>query len=144
MRTSMPGCLRWNPSISDIRAKVTPNTKAIVVINPNNPTGAIYSTEVLLDIIQVARENGLVVMVDEIYDKVLYDGHKHVSMASLANDVFFITMGGLSKNYRACGYRAGWMILSGAKEAAKNYIEGLVLLASMRPEQSPRRCDCAD
>ena len=122
----------WNPSISDIRAKVTPNTKAIVVINPNNPTGAIYSTEVLLDIIQVARENGLVVMVDEIYDKVLYDGHKHVSMASLANDVFFITMGGLSKNYRACGYRAGWMILSGAKEAAKNYIEGLVLLASMR------------
>ncbi len=122
----------WNPSISDIRAKVTPNTKAIVVINPNNPTGAIYSTEVLLDIIQVAREYGLVVMVDEIYDKVLYDGHKHVSMASLANDVFFITMGGLSKNYRACGYRAGWMILSGAKEAAKNYIEGLVLLASMR------------
>lgn len=122
----------WNPSISDIRAKVTPNTKAIVVINPNNPTGAIYSTEVLLDIIQVAREHGLVVMVDEIYDKVLYDGHKHVSMASLANDVFFITMGGLSKNYRACGYRAGWMILSGAKEAAKNYIEGLVLLASMR------------
>ena len=122
----------WNPSISDIRAKVTPNTKAIVVINPNNPTGAIYSTEVLLDIIQVARENGLVVMVDEIYDKVLYDGNKHVSMASLADDVFFITMNGLSKNYRACGYRAGWMIMSGAKESAKDYIEGLVLLASMR------------
>ena len=108
------------------------HTKAIVVINPNNPTGAIYSTEVLLDIIQVAREHDLVVMVDEIYDKVLYDGNQHVSMASLANDVFFITMNGLSKNYRACGYRAGWMILSGAKEAAKDYIEGLVLLASMR------------
>ena len=122
----------WNPSISDIRAKVTPNTKAIVVINPNNPTGAIYSTEVLLDIIQVAREHDLVIMVDEIYDKVLYDGNQHISMASLADDVFFITMNGLSKNYRACGYRAGWMILSGAKEAAKNYIEGLVLLASMR------------
>ena len=122
----------WNPSISDIRAKVTPNTKAIVVINPNNPTGAIYSTEVLLDIIQVAREHDLVIMVDEIYDKVLYDANQHISMASLADDVFFITMNGLSKNYRACGYRAGWMILSGAKEAAKNYIEGLVLLASMR------------
>ena len=122
----------WNPSIEDIRAKVNEHTKAIVVINPNNPTGAIYSTEVLLDIIQVAREHDLVVMVDEIYDKVLYDGNQHVSMASLANDVFFITMNGLSKNYRACGYRAGWMILSGAKEAAKDYIEGLVLLASMR------------
>ena len=122
----------WNPSIDDIRAKITPNTKAIVVINPNNPTGAIYSTDILLQIIQVAREHNLVVMSDEIYDKVLYDGHKHVSIASLAEDVFFITMGGLSKNYRACGYRAGWMIMSGAKEMAQDYIDGLVLLASMR------------
>lgn len=122
----------WNPSLADIRAKVTPHTKAIVVINPNNPTGAIYSTATLLGIIDIAREHGLVVMVDEIYDKVLYDGNQHTSMASLADDVLFITMNGLSKNYRACGYRAGWMILSGAKEAARDYIEGLVLLASMR------------
>ena len=122
----------WNPSIADIRAKITDKTKAIVVINPNNPTGALYSNEILLDIIQIAREFGLVIMADEIYDKVLYDGNKHTSIASLADDVFFITMNGLSKNYRACGYRAGWMILSGAKEAAADYIEGLVLLASMR------------
>ena len=122
----------WNPSISDIRAKITPNTKAIVVINPNNPTGALYSDEILLQIVEVAREFGLVVMADEIYDRVLYDGNEHTSIASLADDVFFISMNGLSKNYRACGYRAGWMVLSGAKETAQDYIEGLVMLASMR------------
>ncbi|TDR32215.1 pyridoxal phosphate-dependent aminotransferase [Hydromonas duriensis] len=122
----------WAPSIEDIRAKVTPKTKAIVVINPNNPTGALYSNETLLQIIEVAREFGLVVMADEIYDRVVYDGHEHTAIASLADDVFFISMNGLSKNYRACGYRAGWMVLSGAKEAAQDYIEGLVMLASMR------------
>lgn len=122
----------WNPSIADIRAKITPKTKAIVVINPNNPTGALYSDEILLQIVEVAREFGLVVMADEIYDRVLYDGHTHTAIASLADDVFFISMNGLSKNYRACGYRAGWMVLSGAKEAAADYIEGLVMLASMR------------
>ena len=122
----------WNPSIDDIKAKITPKTKAIVVINPNNPTGAIYSDEILQQIVDVAREHNLVVMADEIYDRVLYDGHTHTSIASLADDVFFVTMNGLSKNYRACGYRAGWMVLSGAKEAAKDYIEGLVMLASMR------------
>jgi alanine-synthesizing transaminase len=122
----------WNPSIDDIKAKITPKTKAIVVINPNNPTGAIYSDEILQQIVDVAREHNLVVMADEIYDRVLYDGHIHTSIASLADDVFFVTMNGLSKNYRACGYRAGWMVLSGAKEAARDYIEGLVMLASMR------------
>lgn len=122
----------WNPSIDDIKAKITPKTKAIVVINPNNPTGTIYSDEILQQIVDVAREHNLVVMADEIYDRVLYDGHTHTSIASLADDVFFVTMNGLSKNYRACGYRAGWMVLSGAKEAARDYIEGLVMLASMR------------
>lgn len=122
----------WNPSISDIRAKVTSKTKAIVVINPNNPTGALYSDEILLQIIQVAREFGLVILADEIYDRVLYDGHRHTAIASLADDVFFVSMNGLSKNYRACGYRAGWMVLSGAKDSARDYIEGLVMLASMR------------
>ncbi len=103
-----------------------------MVINPNNPTGALYSDEILLQIVEVAREFGLVVMADEIYDRVLYDGNEHTSIASLADDVFFISMNGLSKNYRACGYRAGWMVLSGAKEGAQDYIEGLVMLASMR------------
>ena len=122
----------WNPSIADIRSKITPRTKAIVVINPNNPTGALYSDDILQQIVDVAREFNLVVMADEIYDRVIYDGLTHTSIASLADDVFFISMNGLSKNYRACGYRAGWMIMSGAKEAAKDYIEGLVMLASMR------------
>lgn len=122
----------WNPSIADIRAKITAKTRAIVIINPNNPTGALYSDEILQQIVDIAREHELIIMSDEIYDKVLYDGHKHTSIASLADDVFFITLNGLSKSYRACGYRAGWMILSGNKIAAENYIEGLVLLASMR------------
>lgn len=122
----------WYPDLNDIRSKVTSNTKAIVVINPNNPTGALYPKEILEGILQIAREHGLIVFADEIYDKVLFDGNKHISLASLADDVLCITMNGLSKNYRACGYRAGWMVVSGDKRHAKDYIEGLNMLASMR------------
>lgn len=122
----------WYPDLADIRSKVTSHTKAIVVINPNNPTGALYPKEILEGILQIAREHGLIVFADEIYDKVLYDGNKHISLASLADDVLCITMNGLSKNYRACGYRSGWMIVSGDKRHAKDYIEGLNMLASMR------------
>ena len=122
----------WYPDLNDIRSKVTSNTKAIVVINPNNPTGALYPREILEGILQIAREHGLIVFADEIYDKVLFDGNEHTSIASLADDVLCITMNGLSKNYRACGYRAGWMVVSGDKRQAKDYIEGLNMLASMR------------
>lgn len=122
----------WYPDLNDIRSKITSNTKAIVVINPNNPTGALYPKEILEGILQIAREHGLIVFADEIYDKVLFDGNKHTSIASLSDDVLCITMNGLSKNYRACGYRAGWMIVSGDKRHAKDYIEGLNMLASMR------------
>ena len=122
----------WNPDLKDLRSKITKNTRAIVVINPNNPTGALYSDAILLEIIQIAREHELVIFADEIYDKMLYDGARHTSMASLADDVLFVTMNGLSKNYRACGYRAGWMVLSGEKKHAQDYINGLTILASMR------------
>lgn len=122
----------WMPDIDDIRRKVTPRTKAIVVINPNNPTGALYPREVLEQIVEVARQHQLAVLADEIYDKTLYDGEIHTSIASLADDVLFITYNGLSKNYRSCGYRAGWMVVSGEKRHAKDYIEGLNMLASMR------------
>jgi len=122
----------WNPNLADMRSKITPNTRAIVVINPNNPTGALYSDEILEEIIQIAREHQLIIYADEIYDKVLYDGAKHTSIASLADDVFFVTLNGLSKNYRACGYRAGWMVVSGLKKHAQDYINGLTILASMR------------
>ena len=122
----------WNPDIDDIRAKITPRTKAIVVINPNNPTGALYPDSLLKQIIEVAREHELIIMADEIYDKTLYDGNTHTSMASLADDVLFLTFNGLSKNYRSCGYRAGWLVVSGEKRHAKDYIEGLNMLASMR------------
>ncbi|MBY0555675.1 MAG: pyridoxal phosphate-dependent aminotransferase [Burkholderiaceae bacterium] len=122
----------WYPDIEDMRRKITPNTRAIVVINPNNPTGALYPVELLQQIIALAREHQLIIYADEIYDKVLYDGAQHVSIASLADDVLFVTFNGLSKNYRACGYRAGWMIVSGQKDHAKDYIEGLNMLASMR------------
>jgi alanine-synthesizing transaminase len=122
----------WYPDIADIRAKITPRTKAIVVINPNNPTGALYPESLLREIIEVAREHQLIIMADEIYDKTLYDGHTHTSLASLADDVLFLTFNGLSKNYRSCGYRAGWMVVSGEKRHAKDYIEGLNMLASMR------------
>jgi len=122
----------WLPDIEDIRRKVTPRTKGIVVINPNNPTGALYPDNLLLDIIEVARQHNLVIFADEIYDKTLYDGNHHTSIASLADDVLFVTFNGLSKNYRSCGYRAGWMVVSGEKRHAKDYIEGLNMLASLR------------
>lgn len=122
----------WMPDLKDIESKVTANTRGIVVINPNNPTGALYPPEILRGIIEIARRHNLVVFADEIYDKVLYDGNVHTSIASLADDVLFVTFNGLSKNYRTCGYRAGWMIISGEKKHAKDYIEGLNMLASMR------------
>ena len=122
----------WLPDIDDIKRKITPHTKAIVVINPNNPTGALYPVEVLQQIVEVARQHQLIVFADEIYDKTLYDDALHTSIASLADDVLFITLNGLSKNYRCCGYRAGWMVVSGEKKHATDYIEGLNMLASMR------------
>ena len=122
----------WLPDIDDIRAKITPNTRAIVVINPNNPTGALYSDELLLEIIAIARQHNLIIYADEIYDKVLYEGATHTAMGSLSEDVLTISFNGLSKNYRSCGYRAGWMVVSGDKREAKDYIEGLDMLASMR------------
>ena len=122
----------WLPDLDDIRGKITPNTRAIVIINPNNPTGALYPVELLQAILDLARRHQLIVYADEIYDKVLYDGVQHTSIASLADDVLCLTFNGLSKNYRACGYRAGWMIVSGEKSHAQDYIEGLTILASMR------------
>lgn len=122
----------WLPDIKDIRQKITPRTRGIVVINPNNPTGALYPVETLQAVADLAREHDLIVFADEIYDKTLYDGHTHTSIASLADDILFITFNGLSKNYRSCGYRAGWMIVSGDKARAGDYIEGLNMLASMR------------
>jgi alanine-synthesizing transaminase len=122
----------WLPDLDDIRAKITPNTRALVVINPNNPTGALYPVELLRGILEIARQHQLIVYADEIYDKVLYDGGTHTSIASLADDVFIVTFNGLSKNYRACGYRAGWLVVSGDKRHAKDYLEGLNMLASMR------------
>ena len=122
----------WYPDIADIRAKITPRTRAIVVINPNNPTGALYPESLLKEIIEVAREHQLIILADEIYDKTLFDGNEHTSIASLADDVLCLTFNGLSKNYRSCGYRAGWMVVSGEKRHARDYIEGLNMLASMR------------
>ena len=122
----------WQPDIEDIRSKITKNTKAIVVINPNNPTGAVYSDEILKQIIDVAQEFGLVVLADEIYDKILYDDAKHICLASYADDLLFLTFNGLSKSYRAAGYRSGWLVISGAKHVATDFIEGLEMLSSMR------------
>ena len=122
----------WAPDLNDLRKKITPRTKAIVVINPNNPTGAIYSKEVLLEMTKIAREHDLILFSDEIYDKMLYDEEKHISLAALSTDVVTITFNGLSKNYRSCGYRAGWMVVSGDKEMVRDYIEGLNMLSSMR------------
>ena len=122
----------WMPDLDDMRSKITVNTRAIIIINPNNPTGALYSDELLKEIIEIAREHQLIIFSDEIYDKVLYEGVTHTSIASLADDVLFVTFNGLSKNYRACGYRAGWMIVSGNKKHAQDYIDGLNILASMR------------
>jgi alanine-synthesizing transaminase len=122
----------WLPDLDDIRSKITANTRAIVIINPNNPTGALYPDDLLHEIIDIARKHHLIIYADEVYDKVLYDGARHTSIASLADDVLMITFNGLSKNYRSCGYRAGWMVVSGDKRHAKDYIEGLDMLASMR------------
>ncbi len=122
----------WMPDLDDIRSKINSNTKGIVVINPNNPTGALYSDELLRGIIQIAREHQLVIFADEVYDKVLYDGERHTAIASLSTDVLTLTFNSLSKSYRSCGYRAGWLIVSGEKKAAKDYIEGLNMLSSMR------------
>ncbi len=122
----------WMPNLADIRAKITPRTKGIVVINPNNPTGALYSDELLKGIIAIAREHGLVIFADEVYDKVLYDGARHTAIGSLSEDVLTLTFNSLSKSYRSCGYRAGWMVVSGDKKPAKDYIEGLNMLSNMR------------
>lgn len=122
----------WYPDIEDIRKKVTPNTKGIVIINPNNPTGALYPKEILEDIAEIARKNGLLIFADEIYDRLVLDGLEHTSIASLAPDLMVITFNGLSKSHRIAGYRSGWMSLSGDKSRAKGYIEGLNLLSSMR------------
>ncbi|MBU3917503.1 pyridoxal phosphate-dependent aminotransferase [bacterium] len=122
----------WQPDIKDIKKKITNKTKGIVVINPNNPTGSVYSRKVLEDIVSLARKHKLIVFSDEIYDKILYDGAEHTPIASLADDILFITFNGLSKTYRIAGFRSGWMVISGAKHYAADYIEGLVILASMR------------
>lgn len=122
----------WNPDIQDIRSKVTDRTKAIVIINPNNPTGAVYPREILEQIVQIAREHELIIFSDEIYDRLVMDGYEHISIASMAPDVFCVTFSGLSKSHMIAGFRVGWMILSGAKHRAKSYIEGLNMLSSMR------------
>jgi alanine-synthesizing transaminase len=122
----------WLPDLEHLEAMVTPRTRGLVVINPNNPTGALYPRETLQALVEIARRHRLIVFADEIYDKTLYDGAEHHSIASLADDLLFVTFNGLSKNYRSCGYRAGWMVVSGDKREAKDYIEGLNMLASMR------------
>ncbi|MGF1758962.1 pyridoxal phosphate-dependent aminotransferase [Photobacterium sagamiensis] len=122
----------WYPDLDDIKKKITPNTRGIVLINPNNPTGAVYSRDFLLEVVEIARKHNLIIFADEIYDKILYEGAQHTSIAPLAEDVFCVTFNGLSKSYRVCGFRAGWMVLSGPKHLAQDYIEGLDMLASMR------------
>lgn len=122
----------WNPDIEDMRKKITDHTKGIVVINPNNPTGALYPKEILEQIVEIAREKGLIIFADEIYDRLVMDGAEHTSIASLAPDLFVVTFNGLSKSHRIAGFRAGWMCLSGDKSSAKGYIEGLNMLSSMR------------
>lgn len=122
----------WAPDIEDIKRKITDKTRGIVVINPNNPTGAVYPDSLLLDIIELARQHNLIIFADEIYDRILYDGVKHTPLASLSEDVLTISFNGLSKAYRAAGFRSGWMFLSGPKHHAKDYIEGIDILSSMR------------
>ena len=122
----------WMPDLADIRRKISPRTKGIVVINPNNPTGALYSRELLEQIVALAREHQLVIFADEVYDKVLYDDVVHTPLASLSEDVLTLTFNSLSKSYRSCGYRAGWLVLSGDKKNAADYIEGLNMLSNMR------------
>lgn len=122
----------WYPDLDDIKSKITPQTRGIVLINPNNPTGAVYSRDFLLEVVEIARQHNLIIFADEIYDKVLYDGAIHTSIATLADDVLMATFNGLSKAYRVCGFRGGWMFLTGPKHLAKGYIDGLDMLASMR------------
>jgi alanine-synthesizing transaminase len=126
----------WMPDLDDLRSKITPRTRALIVINPNNPTGALYSDELLLALLEIAREHGLIVFADEVYDKIIYDGRKHTSLAALSEDVLTVTFNSLSKSYRSCGYRAGWMYVSGLtgenRRRGKDYFEGLGILASMR------------
>jgi alanine-synthesizing transaminase len=122
----------WQPDLEDIRAKVSPRTKAIVVINPNNPTGAVYTREVLEGIVEIARENSLLLLADEIYDRILFDGAEHVNLATLAPDLLCLTFNGLSKTYRVAGYRSGWMVVTGPKDHARGFLEGITLLASTR------------
>ncbi|MFS1422992.1 pyridoxal phosphate-dependent aminotransferase [Shewanella sp. 10N.286.48.B5] len=122
----------WFPDIDDIKSKITPRTRGIVIINPNNPTGAVYSRELLLEVVELCRQHDIILFADEIYDKILYDEAVHVHAASLSDDILTVTFNGLSKAYRAAGFRVGWMVLSGNLKAAKNYIEGLEMLASMR------------
>ena len=122
----------WNPDLGDLESKITPKTKAVVLINPNNPTGAVYDREIVKGIAEIAERHGLVIFSDEIYDKILYDGAVHHPMATFVNETLCVTFGGLSKNYRAAGFRGGWLYLTGTKQNAKSYIEGLTFLASMR------------
>ncbi len=121
----------WMPNIEDMRSKITPRTKAIVVINPNNPTGVLYSDAILQSIVELAREHNLILFADEVYDKVLYDGVKHKALASFSTDVLTLTFNSISKSYRACGYRAGWLVISGNKTCATDYIEGIDMIANM-------------
>lgn len=122
----------WYPDIADIRSKITSNTKAIVLINPNNPTGAVYPLDILAEIVEIARQHDLIIFSDEVYDRLLYDGKQHIPVAALSDDVLTITMSGLSKSHRIAGFRVGWMMISGDKTGAKGYIEGLNMLSNMR------------
>lgn len=122
----------WYPDLDDIRSKITDKTKAIVIINPNNPTGAVYPREILEQIVELAREHELIIFSDEIYDRLVMDGYEHISIASLAPDLFCVTFSGLSKSHMVAGFRIGWMVLSGAKNKARGYIEGIKMLSSMR------------
>ena len=122
----------WYPDLDDIRSKITSRTKALVIINPNNPTGALYPREILEEMVEIARQHNLILMADEIYDRLVMDGGEHVAVASLAPDVFCVTMNGLSKSHRIAGFRAGWMVLSGPKSHVKGYIEGINMLSNMR------------
>ena len=122
----------WNPDVKDIASKITPHTKALVIINPNNPTGAVYSKAVLLELIELARQHSLILFADEIYSKIIYDDAQHIPLASLCDDLLVVTFNGLSKSYRLAGFRSGWMVLSGAKHVARSYIEGLDILTNMR------------
>lgn len=122
----------WYPDIDDIKSKITSKTKAIVLINPNNPTGAVYPREILQEIVDIARQNDLIIFSDDVYDRLVMDGMEHIPIASIAEDIFTVTLSGLSKSHRICGFRVGWMVLSGPRQHVKGYIEGLNMLANMR------------